>query len=289
LIVQQLINGITAGSIYALIALGYGMIASILEMINFAHGDTYMFGVFICMTLLSHGVPPILAIVFAITCGCLLGVIIERLAYRPLRNANRIAPMISAVGVALILRNVAQLIWGPAAYSFPALLPRTIIDIVGVKLPILQLYIFSIALTLVVTFSLILKRLRIGWAVRAVCQDIGAARLVGIPADRIITLVYALGAGLGIAGGILYSIYYNAVFIGMGFSGTMKAFTACIVGGLGNLYGACLGGLGLGIVESLTSGFISSAYRDAITFAVLIIMLVFKPSGLLGQRVGQKV
>jgi branched-chain amino acid transport system permease protein len=286
---QQLINGLTVGSIYALIAIGYGLAYSILEMINFAHGDTYMFGTFICLTFLMHKVEPFVAVAAAIMIGGLLGVLIERLAYRPLRDASRIAPMISAVGVALVLRNGAQLIWGPAAYAFPPLLPRKILMFIGLKIPVLQLYIFAIAAVLVVCLSLLLKQLRLGWAVRAVCQDLAAARLVGIPVDIIITLIYALGSGLGVAGGILYSIYYNTVFIGMGFSGTMKAFTACILGGIGNLYGACIGGLVLGIAESLASGYISSAYRDAITFSLLILMLIFRPNGIFGRRIAQKV
>jgi branched-chain amino acid transport system permease protein len=286
---QQLINGLAVGSIYALIAIGYGLAYSILEMINFAHGDTYMFGTFICLTFLMNKVQPFVAVTAAILIGGLLGVLIERLAYRPLRGVSRIAPMISAVGVALVLRNSAQLIWGPAAYAFPPLLPRQILTVIGLKIPVLQLYIFGIAFVLVICLSLLLKQLRLGWAVRAVCQDLAAARLVGIPVDIIITLIYALGSGLGVAGGILYSIYYNTVFIGMGFSGTMKAFTACILGGVGNLYGACIGGIALGIAESLASGYISSAYRDAITFSLLIIMLVFRPSGIFGRRIAQKV
>jgi branched-chain amino acid transport system permease protein len=286
---QQLINGLTVGSIYALIAIGYGLAYSILEMINFAHGDTYMFGTYICLTFLMNKMNPFLSVFLAILIGGLLGVAIERLAYRPLRASSRIAPMISAVGVALVLRNGAQLIWGPAAYSFPPLLPRQMLEVFGLRLPVLQLYIFAIAAVLVLAISVLLKRLRLGWAVRAVSQDLEAARLMGIPVDRVITLIYALGAGLGVAGGILYSTYYSAVFIGMGFSGTMKAFTACILGGIGSLYGACLGGIVLGLVESLTAGYISSAYRDAITFGLLIIMLVFRPSGMLGRRISQKV
>jgi len=286
---QQLINGLTVGSIYALIAIGYGLAYSILEMINFAHGDTYMFGTFVCLTFLENGMNPFLSVFLAILIGGLLGVVIERLAYRPLRAASRIAPMISAVGVALVLRNGAQLIWGPAAYSFPPLLPRVVLFVFGLRLPVLQLYIFAIAAVLVLAISVLLKRLRLGWAVRAVSQDLEAARLMGIPVDRVITLIYALGAGLGVAGGILYSTYYSTVFIGMGFSGTMKAFTACILGGIGNLYGACLGGIVLGVAESLTAGYVSSAYRDAITFGLLIIMLVFRPSGILGRKTSQKV
>lgn len=286
---QQLINGLTLGTIYALIALGYALAYSIMEMINFAHGDTYMFGTYMCLVFLQTQIPPVLAVLCALLFSCLLGITIERVAYRPLRTVNRIAPMVSAVGVALVLRNIALLIWGAEAYAFPALLPSRILVFWDLRLPSLQLYIMAIAAVLLVSLSLILKRTRLGWGIRAVCQDLGAARLVGIPANKIITLVYALGAMLGVTGGILYSIYYGAVFIQMGFSGTMKAFTACILGGIGNLYGACLGGILLGIVESLTSSYISSNYRDAIAFGLLIFMLLFKPNGIFGKRVSQKV
>jgi branched-chain amino acid transport system permease protein len=287
--VAQLLNGLAAGSVYALIAIGYSMVYGILQLINFAHGDVYMFGTFVAMALIIDRVPIILAIPLACLAGAALGVTVERVAYRPLRDANRIAPTVSAIGAALILRNGAQTIWGTETRPFPVEIHMPVWRIGEIRIFGIQLLIFFIALTLMAFFSVFVKRFQAGKAMRAVAQDMPAAAMMGIPVNRIIVLVYALGSVMGVAGGILFGIYYNILFIGMGFGGTMKAFTAAVIGGIGNLYGAFLGGLLLGVLEAMAAGYISSAYRDAIAFGVLILILMFRPTGLLGARLSQKV
>lgn len=286
---QQLANGLAAGSVYALVAVGYSLIYGILELINFAHGDIYMFGTFIALITFVTTRSFWLAVVAAALVGGAVGMSVERIAYRPLRTANRIAPMISAVGAALIIRNLAQVIWGTRTYPFPSVLPQRIIEVGGISISTLQIAIFAIALALMAMLSTLVKKTKMGQAVRCVAQDIPTSRLMGIPVNRIISMVYGVGATLGVVGGVLFAIYYNSVFIGMGFLGTMKAWTAAIIGGIGNMYGAFIGGLLLGVIESLASGYISSAYRDAISFAILIVVLIIKPNGLLGKQIAEKV
>jgi len=286
---SQLVNGLAIGSVYALIAVGYSIIYGILQLMNFAHGDVYMVGTFIALSLIVATKSVFVTVVLASLAGAMIGASIERVAYRPLRAAHRAAPMISAVGAALILRNSAQLMWGTKTYHFPSLLPSRFIQVGDVGISTLSVSIFVIALVLMTVVGITVQKTKIGMAVRCVSQSIPTALLMGIPVSKIITVVYAIGASLGVAAGILFATYYNSVFIGMGFLGTMKAFTAGLLGGLGNIYGACLGGVLLGVIEAMSSGFISSAYRDAISFGVLIVVLILKPSGLLGTQISEKV
>lgn len=285
---KQLLNGLAVGSIYALVAVGYNMVYGILELINFAHGDIYMFGTFIALTLLLSGVPAIPAILLACIIGGLIGMLVERLAYRPVRDAPRVVPMISAVGVALVLRNVAQLIWGTETTPFPKLIPSDTAQVGQLQFSTLQIVILVLALSLTGLFALYVQNAKLGKATRSVAQDIPASKLMGIEVNRIILFVYFAGGFLGVAGGVLFGMYY-AVWIGMGFLGTMKAWIACIIGGIGSLQGALVGGLLLGICEALISGFVSSAYRDAIAYALVMIILVIKPTGIFGRQIAQKV
>ncbi|MBN1317062.1 MAG: branched-chain amino acid ABC transporter permease [Anaerolineales bacterium] len=287
-IVKQLLNGLAAGSIYALIAVGYNMVYGVLELINFAHGDIYMVGTFICLSLLIGKIPVIPAILLACIGGGLIGVLIERVAYRPIRNAPRVVPMISAVGAALVLRNVAQLVWGTETKPFPEVIPTNMIDMGIAEVNSLQLIILALALGLTGVFALIVRKTKLGKATRSVAQDIPAARLMGIEVNKIIQFVYFAGGFFGVAGGILFSMYY-AVWIGMGFLGTMKAWIACVIGGIGSLQGAFVGGLLLGVAEAFISGFVSSAYRDAISYALVMIILVVRPMGIFGRQVAEKV
>jgi branched-chain amino acid transport system permease protein len=287
-IFKQLLNGLAAGSIYALIAVGYNMVYGVLELINFAHGDIYMVGTFICLSLLIGKVPVIPAILLACIGGGLIGVLIERVAYRPIRNAPRVVPMISAVGAALVLRNVAQLVWGTETKPFPEVIPTQMIDVGIAEINSLQVIILALALALTGIFALIVSKTKLGKATRSVAQDIPAARLMGIEVNKIIQFVYFAGGFFGVAGGILFSMYY-AVWIGMGFLGTMKAWIACIIGGIGSLQGAFVGGLLLGVAEAFISGFVSSAYRDAISYALVMIVLVVRPMGIFGRHVAEKV
>jgi branched-chain amino acid transport system permease protein len=197
--------------------------------------------------------------------------------------------MISAVGAALVLRQTAQIIWGPYPKAFPQFLPAKDFTLWGIHLNTTQPTIFFLGLALMLGFTFVIQRTKVGLAIRCVAQDIPTARLMGIPVDRIIQLVYFLGGFLGAAGGIFFSLYYNALWIGMGFLGTIKAWTATIFGGIGNLYGAFVGGILLGVAEALIAGYISSNYRDAIVFGILLALLAFRPSGVLGRQVAQKV
>ncbi len=287
-IFKQLLNGLAAGSIYALVAVGYNMVYGILELINFAHGDIYMFGTFIALTLLASIVPVPVAILLACLAGGLIGILVERVAYRPVRNAQRVVPMISAVGAALVLRNAAQLIWGTETMPFPQLFPTQMIQVGNVQVNTLQIIILVLALSLTGVFAVIVRKTKLGKATRSVAQDIPAAKLMGIEVNRIIRFVYFAGGFFGVAGGILFAMYY-AVWIGMGFLGTMKAWIACIIGGIGSLKGAFVGGLLLGITEAFISGFISSAYRDAICYGLVMIVLVVRPMGIFGRQIAEKV
>jgi len=287
-IFKQLLNGLAAGSIYALVAVGYNMVYGILELINFAHGDIYMFGTFIALTLLASVVPVPVAILLACLAGGLIGILVERVAYRPVRNAQRVVPMISAVGAALVLRNAAQLIWGTETMPFPQLFPTQMIQVGNVQVNTLQIIVLVLALSLTGVFAVIVRKTKLGKATRSVAQDIPAAKLMGIEVNRIIRFVYFAGGFFGVAGGILFAMYY-AVWIGMGFLGTMKAWIACIIGGIGSLKGAFVGGLLLGITEAFISGFISSAYRDAICYGLVMIVLVVRPMGIFGRQIAEKV
>jgi branched-chain amino acid transport system permease protein len=287
-LIKQLLNGLAAGSIYALIAVGYNMVYGILELVNFAHGDVYMFGTFIALALLLGHVPVILAVVLACIAGGLVGVLVERVAYRPVRNAPRVVPMISAVAAALVLRNVAQLVWGTETMPFPELLPTRMVQIGQIEFNSLQVIILAIALGLTAVFALIVRRTKLGKATRSVAQDIPASKLMGIEVNRIIQFVYFAGGFFGVAAGVLFSMYY-AIWIGMGFLGTMRAWIACIIGGIGSLQGAFVGGLLLGVFEALMSGFVSSAYRDAFTYGLVMIILIVRPMGIFGRQVAEKV
>jgi branched-chain amino acid transport system permease protein len=287
-VVKQILNGLTAGSIYALVAVGYGMVYGILELINFAHGDIYMVGTFLVLTLLGYQVPFLGALLLGCVGGGIMALIAERVAYRPVRGAHRVVPMISAMGVALVMRNVAQLVWGTETYAFPEVFPTSILKLGTLQLSTLQLIIFALAISLMAVLMVLVRRTKMGKAVRCVAQDIPASQLMGIPVNRTIQLVYFLGAMLGVVGGVLFSMYY-AVWIGMGFLGTLMAWIACIIGGIGSLEGALAGGLLLGLGQALISGFVSSTFRDAIVYALIIIVLVVRPRGIFARESAEKV
>ncbi len=287
-LVKQLLNGLAAGSIYALVAVGYNMVYGILELINFAHGDIYMVGTFTTLMLVWWRVPFPLALLGGCLAGGLLAITAERLAYRPVRDAPRVVPMLSAVGVAWIMRNMAQLIWGTETFPFPEVLPTKNVMVGPYCINTLQLIIFGLAVAMMMILMVLVKRTKMGKAVRCLAQDMPAAQLMGISVNKIIQLVYFLGGALGVVGGVLFSMYY-AVWIGMGFLGTMMAWIACIIGGIGSLEGALIGGLLLGVGQSLISGFVSSAYRDAIAYGLIMVMLLFRPAGIFGRQVAEKV
>jgi len=285
----QIVNGLSAGSIYALVAVGYSMVFGVLQMHNFAHGDTMMFGTYCAMAMLLAGVPAVVAIPAAMLIGALFGLCIERLAFKPTRGAHRMVPTVSAIGVALIIRNTAQLIWGTSTEPFPLRVPQYTFQVAGIGVSSTQILVFATALLLMIATHYFVKKTLIGKAMRAVQQDIDAAGYMGIPVNRVISMVYMLGGFLGVAAGILFAINYNTVFLMMGFTTMVKAFIAAVIGGIGNLQGAFFGGLLLGVIEAFAAGYISSGYRDAIALGLLIIVLLMRPNGLLSAKVAVKV
>jgi branched-chain amino acid transport system permease protein len=321
---QQLVNGLTLGGMYALIALGYTLVYGIMLMINFAHSEMFMSGAYVglfTLTLLtnqsvitnvakvlpfmsalqparvfftgsSFGLLICFIIVFAvamIAIGC-MGMLIERFAYRPLRHAPRLAPLISAIGVSIFLQNAVLLWISPQAIPFPNVMPVHDIKLGGgVTISTLQILILVTCLGLLALLDTFISRTRIGKAMRATSQDREAAGLMGININSVIALAFFIGPALGAVAGVFAGMYYGSVSFSMGFLPGIKSFTAAVIGGIGNLRGAILGGFTLGILESLAAGFLSSGYKDVVAFAILILVLIFRPGGLLGESVVEKV
>ncbi len=303
---QQLFNGLVLGSVYALVALGYTMVYGILQLINFTHGEVLMVGAMVSLTVVSvlqtffPGMAPwammLLALLTAIPACMALSATIERLAYRPLRNAPRLAPLITAIGLSIVLQTLAMLVWGPNPMVFPDLLPTIPIQWQGAFIAPKQLLILGVSAVLMAVLVLLIQYSRLGRAMRAVSESPAMAMLMGINPDRVIALTFMIGAALAAVAGLLVAMNYNIVHFTMGFILGLKAFTAAVLGGIGNVPGAVLGGLLLGIIESLgagyigdiTGGFLGSHYQDIFAFAVLILVLLFRPSGLLGERVADR-
>jgi branched-chain amino acid transport system permease protein len=286
---QQVLNGLSVGSMYALIAVGYSMVYSILYLINFAHGDLYVFGTFIALALWKIGLPLPAVVLFSCLAGALVGMLIERTVYRPVRFAQRIVPMITALGVAMVLKTASQVIWGPETLPFFQLVPRQTIKFGEFRIFSQQILVLVTALVSMLIFSLLIRKTKLGKATQCVMQDINLSRVMGIPVDTIIPLIYALGGFMGVIGGVLFSSYYNAISIDMGIIGTVKAWAAAMLGGVGNFYGAFLGGIILGLGESLAGAYFSSAYRDAFGYIIIVLVLLFKPNGLFGKPRVEKV
>ncbi len=289
---QQLVNAISLGSIYALIALGYTMVYGIIQLINFAHGDVYMVGAYVgyaCMAHLGLGFFPSLLCAM-VACGA-LGVAIERVAYKPLRNATRIAVLITAIGVSLLLEYLMVYFVGAQSRSYPALPDYMThsFHVGGVVIAALQLWIVAISVLLMIALQFVVRRTRLGKAMRAVSQDSDAARLMGISVDNTISFTFAVGSALAGAAGVLIGVYYNTVNPLMGILPGLKAFVAAVLGGIGLIPGALLGGYVIGATETLVSALGLSMARDAVVFALLIGVLMVKPSGLLGKHVREKV
>ena len=288
---QQIVNGLALGSVYALLAIGFSMIYGILRMMNFAHGDLYAFSAILIGGVLAQGWPIYLAIPLGIVVGAAIGVIVERICYRPLRFIDRSVAIVSSLGAAFVLRNASEYFFGVRPAPFPLLLGQDKLVIGSVAFPLNAFYILFVALAAIWLFNLFLKHARLGRGIMLVAQDIPTASLMGVPVNRTIVLVYALGGALGVIGGVLYGSIYGIVFTDMGFPGTIKAFVAAIVGGIGNLTGALIAGLFLGVIETLVVVYggdwvgLPPGYRDAVAFVILIVFLLFKPTGLMGTRV----
>ena len=287
---QQVINGLSLGSIYALIALGYTMVYGTIKLINFAHGDIYMLGAyvaFITTTYFGFSFFPAM-IASMVVCG-ILGVLIERIAYKPLRHATRIAALITAIGVSYVLEYTTQYVMGSEVKTYPTLLSNSSFSLGPVTISMQQVYIFTITIVLMIALQLIIKKTKMGRAMRAVSVDEDAAKLMGINVDTTISFTFLLGSSLAGVAGILVGIYYNSIDPLMGMVPGLKAFIAAVFGGIGSVPGAMIGGLFIGIAETMVVAYGSSLYRDAIVYLILILILIIKPDGLLGKNQREKV
>ena len=287
---QQLINGLALGSVYALIALGYTMVYGIIKLINFAHGEIYMLGAYFGFYAISvYEMSLIPAMIVSMTLAAVIGVALERIAYRPLRNAPRIAALITAIAASLFIQSTAQLGFGASFKAFPQVIPFNRIQIGPVFLTNRQLIIFGTSILLMIILHIIVNYTKIGKAMQAVAMDKEAAQLMGINVDRVISFTFALGSALAAAAGILVGMYYNRIDPYMGVMPGLKAFVAAVLGGIGVIPGAVMGGFLMGVAENLVVAFGSSTFRDAVAFAVLILVLLLKPGGLLGSNYVEKV
>lgn len=297
---QQIINGLSLGSVYALMALGYTMVYGVLRLINFAHGEVFMVGAYVGLyTSRALGVErqtagfspylALLVLVFSmLACGA-LGVLIERVAYRPVRHAPRLTPLITAIGMSLLLQNLGMLLFSPNPQYYPPILKEVRFELGGVILTNIKVAIFGVAILCMGGLYWLVHRTWTGRAMRAVSMNLAAARLMGINTNRVISVTFALGSALAAAGGILFGLDQIIVNPLIGMLTGLKAFVAAVLGGIGSIPGAMLGGLLIGLAEQLTAGYLSPDYRDAIIFAILIVILLFKPEGLLGTVRQEKV
>ncbi|MGE8546838.1 branched-chain amino acid ABC transporter permease [Alcaligenes sp. WGS1538] len=307
ILIQQLINGLTVGSVYALVALGYTMVYGIIGLINFAHGDVVMVGAMLATTVVLSlvGADPAgmsawlavgLALLAAIPTCMAIGWTAERYAYRPLRRAPRLAALITAIGVSFIVQNIAMMVWGRNYLSFPHIIEPMVFQLGEARISLLQLLIIGGAALIMVGLMALVHRTRLGTAMRATAQNREVAGLMGVNINTVISAAFLIGSALAAVAGVMIVTYYGVAQYTMGFMLGLKAFTAAVLGGIGNLGGAMLGGLLLGLIEALGAGYIGdltngvfgSNYQDVFSFIVLILVLIFRPSGLLGERVGDR-
>ncbi|KNZ42155.1 branched-chain amino acid ABC transporter permease [Acetobacterium bakii] len=290
LFLQQVINGLNVGSIYALIAIGYTMVYGIIKLINFAHGEIMMFGAYFAFIAATSFQMPVWAVLLlSMTIMAIIGVAIEFVAYRPLRNAPRLSALITAIGVSLFLQNLALIIFKPEPKVMPKIFPEMIIKIGSIEISSTTLITIGLSLVFMVLLDLYIRKTKQGRAMRAVSEDKDAAILMGVNVNRTISLTFALGSALGALGGVLYSVAYIQVYPTMGVMPGLKAFIAAVLGGIGIVPGAMLGGFIIGMVETLTKAYLSTTWADAIVFGILIIVLLFKPTGILGKNTREKV
>lgn len=293
LFIKQLINGVQVGSIYALVALGYTMVYGIVKLINFAHGDFIMVGAYMALTampfFISIGLPVWLCTLFAVLVCALLGVVTERVAYKPLRNSPPLSVLITAISVSLLLENLFMILFSPTPKPFPSVIGFEGFTVGSVKISGVTLVTILLSVVSMVLLQLFVKKTRMGKAMRAVSEDSGAAVLMGVNTNATISMTFAIGSGLAAIAAVMYCCAYPFVEPYMGSMLGLKAFVAAVLGGIGIIPGAMLGGFAVGIIESLTKGYISSTFADAVVFGLLIIVLLVKPTGILGKNVGEKV
>jgi branched-chain amino acid transport system permease protein len=327
ILLQQIINGLTTGSVYAIVALGYTMVYGVIQLINFAHGEVVMIGAMVAFSVivalagLGLPLPPVVIVlggVLAAVPVCMaIGYLLERVAYRPLRHAPRLAPLITAIGMSIVLQHLALLVWGRDPLAFPQIIDNPSFVIGGAAISGVQIVIILLSVAMMAGLTWFVYRTRFGIAIRATAEDVRVAGLMGVDANRVIAATFTIGAALGAVAGVMYGTYYGIAHYTMGFTLGLKAFSAAVLGGIGNLAGAMLGGILLGLVEALGTGYIGdltdlclwplvsgwltercaadghvvlfgSNYQDVFAFLVLILVLVFRPSGLLGERVAER-
>jgi branched-chain amino acid transport system permease protein len=302
--IQQIINGLTLGAVYAVVALGYTMVYGIIQLINFAHGEVVMFGAMVAFSVISalatSGLPPGLVVLAATGCAIpacmLIGYAMEKLAYRPLRGAPRLAPLITAIGISIILQHVAMMIWSRNPLAFPQIIKAQSYDLAGATITSVQIAILAISVAMMGSLAALVYRTKLGTAMRATAQNPQIAGLMGVDTNRVIAFTFVIGAALAAVAGVMVASYYGIAHYTMGSQLGLKAFCAAVLGGIGNIPGAMLGGVLLGLVEALGAGYIGdltgnvfgSNYQDVFAFIVLIAVLVLRPSGLLGERVGDR-
>ncbi|MBQ9327370.1 MAG: branched-chain amino acid ABC transporter permease [Solobacterium sp.] len=289
---SYLINGLSLGSVYAIIALGYTMVYGIAKMLNFAHGDIMMVGAFVAFFALnSFGLPVVVSVILSMLATTCLGVVIERLAYKPLRQASSLSVLITAIGVSYFLQNGAQLLWSSSTKVFPSIIASGSLRLFGGALSISYLTLVTITacIAVMVCLTLFINKTKTGMAMRACSEDKGAATLMGINVNRIISITFAIGSGIAALAAVLLCATYPTLSPTLGSMPGIKAFTAAVFGGIGSIPGAFLGGLMLGVIEILAKAYVSTQLSDAIVFAVLIIVLLIKPTGLLGKKLSEKV
>ena len=302
--IQQIINGLTLGAVYAVVALGYTMVYGIIQLINFAHGEVVMVGAMVAFSVIGAlapaGLPPLFVVALAVLCAVpvcmLLGYAMERIAYRPLRGAPRLAPLITAIGVSIVLQHMAMMIWSRNPLAFPQIIKSELYHVGGATISNVQIAILVISVAMMAGLAFMVYHTRLGTAMRATAQNPAVAGLMGVDPNRIIAFTFIVGAGLAAVAGVMVASYYGIAHYTMGSQLGLKAFCAAVLGGIGNLPGAMLGGVLLGLVEALGAGYIGdltnnvfgSNYQDVFAFIVLILVLVFRSSGILGERVGDR-
>ena len=288
-LLTQMINGLSTGGMYALVAIGYTMVYGIAKMINFAHGEIIMVGAYLTYVVFSVLGMPVVAIIASIAGCALLGVVTEKVAYKPLRNSSSLSVLITAIGVSYLLQNLFLILFGSAAITFPDFLPSGQLELLGLSISYVSL--LSLILTFACTILLLLfiNKTKLGKAMRAVSEDNGAAELMGINVNNTISMTFAIGSGLGAVAGIIYGLSYSLINPYLGAMLGIKAFIAAVLGGIGSIQGAMIGGLIIGVAEAFTVSYISSTFSDAVVFGILIFILLVKPAGLFGQNVREKV
>lgn len=296
---QQLTNGLAVGGIYALIALGYTMVYGVLKLINFAHGDLFTIGSYLGLTLLTSlslsdrlgpGAGILVLALMVMGLVALVGALLERVAYRPLRHSPRLSAVVSALGASIFFSNTLMLIYGARFQVYPQdILPKTAIDLFGLYVPLVRVLILCTSVVMMIALYAFIQKTKIGTAIRAAAIDQDVARLMGIDVNRVILMVFLIGPALGGAAGLMVGLHYGQINFTMGWVYGLKAFTAAILGGIGNIPGAMVGGILLGVIEALGAAYLSIAWKDAIAFGVLIFILIVRPTGLLGERVAEKV